>query len=57
MIPDLGDEEPLEDGLPDKMAPVEDFTDVPTMGDVPIPNPFVPDDEPDLADLPIDPIE
>jgi len=44
-------------GLPDKMAPVEDFTDVPTMGDVPIPNPFVPDDEPDLADLPIDPIE
>jgi hypothetical protein len=57
MIPDLGKDEPLEDGLPDKAKTVEDFNGVPTMGEVPIPDGFVPDDEPDLADLPIDPLD
>ena len=57
MIPDLGEDEPLEDGLPDKTAPVEDFTGVPTMGEVPVPDPFVRDHEPDLADLAIDPLD
>ena len=56
MIPDLGDEEPLEDGLPDKTEPVTDFTDVPTMAPVPIPDGFVPADQPSLDDLPIDPL-
>ena len=56
MTLDLGEDEPLEDGLPSKVTMVEDFTGVPTMGEVPIPDDFVPDDEPDLAELPIDPL-
>jgi hypothetical protein len=56
VIPDLGDEEPLEDGLPDKTEPVTDFTGVPTMAPVPIPAGFVSDDQPRLEDLPIDPL-
>ena len=57
MIPDLGQDEPLEDGLPDPAMTVEDFTGVPLMGEVPIPAGFVPDDEPDLADFPVDPLD
>jgi hypothetical protein len=52
----LGKDEPLEDGLPDKVTVVEDFAGVPTMGEVPIPDDFVADDEPDLGDLPLDPL-
>ena len=57
MIPDLGEDEPLEDGLPDKTTTVEDFAGIPTMTDVPVPDGFVLDDEPDLADLPMDPVD
>jgi hypothetical protein len=57
MMLDLGEDEPLEDSLPDKATPIEDFTGVPTMGEVAIPDGFVPDDEPDVADLPIDPLD
>jgi hypothetical protein len=56
MVLEFGNDEPLEDGLPDRAKLVEDFTGVPTMGAVPIPNRFAPDDEPDLDDLPIDPL-
>lgn len=57
MTLDLGEDEPLEDGLPRKVSPIEDFTDVPTMGEVPIPEDFEPDPEPALADLPMDPLD
>jgi hypothetical protein len=56
MTLDLGEDEPLEDGLPRRVMTVVDFAGVPTMDEVPIPDDFVPDDEPDLADLPIDPL-
>lgn len=55
MIPDLGDEEPLEDGLPDGIEAVTDFAGVPTMTPVKSPRGFVSADEPDLADLPMNP--
>ena len=54
MIPDLGEDEPLEDGLPDDSV-VEDGSDVPTMGELPVPDGFVPAEPIDLDDLPIDP--
>ena len=57
MIPDLGKDEPLEDGLPDPAMAVEEFAGVPMMGEVPIPDGFVPDAEPDLAELPMDPLD
>ena len=57
MIPDLGLDEPLEDGLPDPEMAVEDFTGVPMMGEVPVPRGFLPDDELDLADVPVDPLD
>ena len=45
----MTEREPLEAGLPDETEPVASLTDVPTMGAVPIPDDFEPDD---LVELP-----
>jgi hypothetical protein len=45
------DREPLEAGLPDDAESVTDFTEVPTMAPVPIPDDFEPEDLVDLPDL------
>ena len=55
MIPEFGDVEPLEDALPDDTVVVEDFTEVPTMAEVPVPDGFIPADPIDLDDLGPDP--
>lgn len=47
----MAEREPLEAGLPDETEPVAPLTDVPTMGAVPIPEDFEPDD---LVSLPGD---
>lgn len=46
---EMTEREPLEAGLPDDTEPMTPLTDVPTMGAVPIPDDFEPDD---LVDLP-----
>ena len=47
----MSEREPLEAGLPDDTEPMMPLTEVPTMGAVPIPDDFEPDDLVDLPDL------
>ena len=44
----MTEREPLEAGLPDDTEPVTPLTEVPTMGAVPIPDDFEPDEVGDL---------
>lgn len=46
----MTEREPLEAGLPDDTEPMTPLAEVPTMGAVPIPDDFEPDEEPEPPD-------